>query len=136
MIKYLSVLLIALFLLSAGAAGAADKDARIEKADKARGAEVDKTDAFQQSKDWKKLGDSLKQAYISARAAGFPKQRIRCFVLSRDPINPGDRSFLNSKGFNVQIVSGRTARGTLDPKDLPDITQLFFVQKISMAKEQ
>lgn len=133
---YLSILLIALFLVSAGASQAADKEERVEKADQARSAEVDKPDDFQQSKDWNKLGDSLKQAYLKAKAAGFPEQRLLCFVRTRDPINPGDRSFLNSKGFNVQIVSGRSARGTLDPKNLPYITKLYFVQKISMGKNQ
>ncbi len=164
--RYLSIVIVALFLVAAGASQAADKEERTAKADEAKSAaikadeakadeaksdeakadeakadeakadEAASQDDFTQSKKWNKLGDSLKQAYLTAKTAGFPEQRLRCFVRTRDPINPGDRSFLNSKGFNVQIVSGRSARGTLEPKNLPYIAELYFVQKISMAKKQ
>jgi len=134
--RYLSVFLAALLLLSAGSSLAAEKVEGVQKAAESKSGQPAKADDFEKSKDWNKLGDSLKQAYTSAKAEGFPSQRLLCFVRTRDPIGPGDQSFLNSKGFNVQIVSGRSARGTLDPKNLPYIAELYFVQKISMAKEQ
>ena len=133
---YISILIVALLVVCAGASQAADKEERTEKADKARSAEVAQADDFTQTKEWNKLSDSLQKAYLNAKAAGFPEKRLLCFVRTRDPINSGDQSFLNSKGFNVQIVSGRSARGTLEPKNLPYIAKLYFVQRISMGKKQ
>jgi hypothetical protein len=134
--RYLSIVMVALFLAGAVSSQAADKEERTANADEAKSAEVAQSDNFTQTKEWNKLADSLKQAYLSAKAAGFPDQRLLCFVRTRDPIDDGDRAFLNSKGFNVQIVSGRSTRGTLEPKNLPYIAKLYFVQRISMGKKQ
>ena len=91
---------------------------------------------FESSKNWNKVADSLKQAYLDAKKAGFPEGKVLCFVRARDQLHEGDRAFLNSNGFVVQIISGRLARGFVELKNLPNITKLFFVQKISMGKDQ
>jgi hypothetical protein len=106
------------------------------KAAETMAVQSDFPEEFASKKDWDKVGESMKEAYLDAKKAGFPGGKVRCFVLSRDPIRPGDRAFLNSNGFVVQIVAGRTARGTMDLKNLPYVTKLFFVQKISMPKGQ
>lgn len=125
-------------LLFAAGSPAKEKETKGEasKAAETKGTQSGVPGEFASSKDWGKVGESLKKAYLDAKKAGFSGGKVRCFVLSRDPIRPGDRAFLNSNGFVVQIVAGRTARGTMDLKNLPYVTKLFFVQKISMGKEQ
>ncbi len=124
-----------LFAGTAFAKGVVGKE-DVAQASQAEASPVSEGDDFTKSKDWNKVGDSLRQAYIDARGAGFPEQRLLCFIRSRDPIDTGDKSFLTSKGFIVQIVSGRTARGMMDPKNLPYVAGLYFVQKITMGKDQ
>jgi len=133
----ISAALAVTLLCAAGAVakGVVGKD-DVAQAAPSETAPVKEGNDFTKGKEWNKVGDSLKQAYLDAKKAGFPEQRLLCFIRSRDPIGTGDRSFLTSKGFIVQMVSGRTARGMMDPKDLPAVAGLYFVQKITMGKGQ
>jgi hypothetical protein len=89
---------------------------------------------FQQSKEWKKVEPRLQEIWLSAVKDNFPDQPgLLCFVRVRAPFDLGDRSFLISRGFSVQVVAGTIARGRLDIKDLPNIASLPFVESIKLA---
>lgn len=92
------------------------------------------SNSFTESPAWSKVGTNLQQAYLAAEKTGFSgKERLTCFVKANENIMDGDQSFLTSNGFVVQMVSGFTARGQMELKNLPAVAGLPFVQRIDTA---
>ena len=82
-----------------------------------------------------KIDPDLQQAYKDAMTAGDPLRRFDCFVRDQNQIDPGDRDFLQSKGFNVRTVGGNVASGYLKAQDLPSVAGLPFVVKVRFSKQ-
>jgi|GEM_PF-5507343 len=98
-------------------------------------AEPSKAPSFEQSQEWGKLGESLQKAWKAAKESGDMSQSYKCFVRVRSPFDPGDRDFLQSKGFNVRLAAGNVVRGSVTAQDLPEVAKLYFVKKINLATE-
>jgi len=93
-----------------------------------------KPSEFAQSKEWNKVGPRLQALWLSALKENFSSQeKVRCFVRVRAPYSRGDKSFLISSGFSVQLFSGTIARGRMNIKDLPNVASLPFVESIKLA---
>ena len=82
---------------------------------------------------WNKIDPGLQQAYRDAMAANNPSQRFDCFVRDQNQIDPGDRDFLQSSGFNVRTVGGNVASGYLQAQDLSSVAALPFVVSVRLA---
>lgn len=90
---------------------------------------------FTDADAWEKIDPDLQQAYKEAMTAGDPLRRFDCFVRDQNQIDPGDRDFLQSKGFNVRTVGGNVASGYLKAQDLPSVAGLPFVVKVRFSKQ-
>ena len=90
---------------------------------------------FTDADAWEKVDPDLQQAYKDAMTAGDPLRRFDCFVRDQNQIDPGDRDFLQSKGFNVRTVGGNVASGNLKAQDLPSVAGLPFVVKVRFSKQ-
>ena len=89
--------------------------------------------SFQQTKAWNKIGLRLQQAWIDAVKAGDMDQTFECFASVRAPYSSGDRSFLQSKGYNVRLASGTIVRGNVAAKNLQQVAELYFVKTIKLS---
>lgn len=61
---------------------------------------------FSEAYIWHRVDLGLQQAYMDALAANDSSRRVDCFVRDENKINPGDRDFLASNGFNIRSVGG------------------------------
>ncbi len=89
--------------------------------------------AFQNSWAWKNVDPALQSAWLDAMQRGAGTTRFQCFVRIKDVMDPGDRSFLEDKGFNVRIFEGNVGRGDVAAKDLQNVAELPFVGSIKLA---
>ena len=89
--------------------------------------------SFEESPEWAKIGERLQEAWLAAKKSGDMSQKFKCFARVRDPFNPGDRNFLQSKGFNVRLSAGNIVRGNVTATDLPAVAKLYFVKKVNLA---
>jgi len=89
--------------------------------------------SFQNSRFWKKLDVNAQKEWLDAMNKGDTDRRFDCFVRVRWPADRGDESFLISKGFNVRFFSGTIATGHMKAKDMPDVAELSFVDKIQLS---
>lgn len=88
---------------------------------------------FPQTKTWNKIDPALQQAWLSAQKAGDMDRRFQCFASVRAPFSDGDRSFLQSKGYNVRVAAGTIVRGNVSAKNLEQVAELYFVKQIKLA---
>ncbi len=89
--------------------------------------------AFQQSKDFQKLGADTQQAWQDAMKQG-PDTRMDVIVRVDPPYDAGDRSFLENHGMVVQMASGTLVRGHLPAQAMPSVASIPFVRSVGMAK--
>ena len=89
--------------------------------------------AFQNSRDWRKLGPRIRQVWLDAMRTGDNNRKLECFVRVRYPADEGDQSFLISKGFIVQIFAGSIARGHMKAQALRQVAHLPFVDSIKLS---
>jgi len=94
---------------------------------------TDTTAGFQQSWAWKNVDPALQSAWLDAMQRGAGTTRFQCFVRIKDVMDPGDRSFLEDKGFNVRIFEGNVGRGDVAAKDLQAVAELPFVGSIKLS---
>lgn len=93
------------------------------------GAAVD----FKNTKDWGKLDSATQDAWASAMNAGDKDRRMDCIVRVQPPFDPGDRAFLEDKGFVVRAAAGTLVRGHMKAGDMQDVAKLPFVLSIKIA---
>lgn len=125
-------MLCALFLSTGGIK--AEEKAKQTKPQKQESVSTGEIESFKNSKAWNKVDDSLQTAWINAMSQGNGDMKLECFVRVEPPADEGDRSFLISNGFIVQVFAGNIARGRMKAKDLKSVAELPFVQKVSLAK--
>ncbi len=99
----------------------------------AKSKSVEPAPSFEESKAWNKVGPNLQKAWLAAKKSGDMEQNFKCFVRVRSPYNMGDQSFLQSRGFNVQLFSGNVGRGSVSAEKLPNVADLYFVRKINLS---
>lgn len=89
---------------------------------------------FQQTKEWKKLSEPLKQAWLDAVKNSNLTKKFKCFVGVQVPFDAGDRAFLEGAGLNFFMEAGAVVRGDAEAKSIPDIAKLPFVKFIKLAE--
>lgn len=90
--------------------------------------------SFEQTMEWNKIGTQLQQAWLAAKKATDMQRSFSCYARVRAPYTSGDRSFLQSKGFNVRVAAGTIVRGDVTADNLPAVAQLPFVDSIKLAQ--
>lgn len=94
---------------------------------------TDEITAFQNSREWGKLGPRIKEVWGNAMKSGNTDLKLECFVRVRYPPDQGDESFLISNGFIVQVFAGSIARGHMKASALPDVARQWFVDSIKLS---
>jgi len=90
--------------------------------------------SFENTPEWYKIGDYLKQTWLAAKKSGDMSEKYRCFARVDAPFDDGDANFMTSKGFIIQMSSGTIANGFVKLQDLQGVAKLPFVRSIDLER--
>ncbi|MFH1874541.1 MAG: hypothetical protein ABH859_05075 [Pseudomonadota bacterium] len=91
---------------------------------------------FEGTKAWNKVDPNLQAAWQAAQKNGDMEEKFSCIVRVEAPMDDGDLNFLTSAGFIVQMPAGNSARGQVKAKNLENVANLPFVQKIILSSQK
>lgn len=85
---------------------------------------------FESSPGYEKLDLRLREAW-KQKPSG--KDVLECILKAHERISEDDKAALAAAGFNLRTVVGQIATGNLKVRDVPDVSNLPFVQVMELA---
>ena len=86
--------------------------------------------SFESTPGYEKIDLRLREAWKERPSS---KKALECILKTRERITEDDRAALAAAGFNSRTVVGSIATGNLAVRDVPDVSNLPFVQVMELA---
>lgn len=85
---------------------------------------------FESTPGYKKIDLRLREAWKERPSS---RKALECILKARERITEDDKAALAAAGFNPRTVVGTIATGNLAVRDVPDVSNLPFVQVMELA---
>ncbi len=87
-------------------------------------------EAFESTPGYEKIDLRLREAWKERPSS---KKALECILKARERLSEDDKAALAAAGFNSRTVVGTIATGNMAVRDVPDVSNLPFVQVMELA---